>query len=354
MAEAALAQTAAMAQSSLSKAQKAALIFLFLEERGAASLFEHMSDEEIQVIGSTLLKMQEIPIEDMSQVLREFYDILGKPAEDYSGKRLFKKLVEKTLPDERRGKIFSVSDIRGGKGSQDNPLENMFAEIGAEKTFEMIRDEHPQTVAVILTLIKPTLAKTILALVGPDQQTDILYRMSVLSTVSEDVLRMLADVYGPKIEALKSSGVTEVEEKAGGLDVPGIDTVLKYLRSQDWKKSEEIVAEIGKFNADVAKAISKRLFTMEDLLRTDNNGMRALLKNIESSDLTLALKEVAPNIQNLFFQNMSTRAVTLLKDDMEVLQAKPEDMEAATDRILEAAKKLVQAGEVILEALKED
>lgn len=342
-----------MAKSSLSKAQKAALIFLFLEERGAASLFEHMSDEEIQVIGSTLLKMDEIPVDDMSLVLREFYEILGKPASDYSGKRLFKKLVEKTLPDERRGKVFAVDEIKGGKGSKNNPLEGVFSEIKSEKIFELIHEEHPQTVAVILTLINPSQSKAVLGLFSAEEQTDILYRLSVLSSVNEDVLGMLSDVYTAKTQALLSVGGAAEEEAVGGIEVPGIDIVLKYLRGQDWKRSEEIVSEIAKSNVEVAKAIRKRLFTMDDLLRTDNNGMRALLKNIETADMSLALKQVSPNIQNLFFQNMSTRAVTLLKDDMEVQQAKPEDVEAGTERILEAAKKLVEAGEMILETLKE-
>lgn len=353
MAEAAV-QTTALTKSSLSKAQKAALIFLFLEERGAASLFQHMSDEEIKMIGSTLLQMDQIPIEEMSLVLKDFYEIMGKPANDYSGKRLFKKLVEKTIPDERRGNIFMVDDIKGGKGSKHNPLEALFDGISPEKSYSMIREEHPQTIAVILTLIKPALSKAVVSLFPAEEQTDVLYRLSLLSLVSEDVLRMLGKVYTAKMEALKQSGGAVEEKKSEGVEVPGIDIVLKFLRAQDWKRAEEIVAEIAKSNADVAKAIGKKLFTMEDLLRTDNNGMRALLKNVQSSDLSYALKQVSPQIQNMFFQNMSTRAVTLLKDDMEVLQAKPEEIEAATDRILAEAKKLVQAGEMVLQTLKDD
>ena len=354
MAEAAL-QTATL-KSSLSKAQKAALIFLFLEEKGAASLFEQMSDEEIKLIGSTLLKMDQIPIDEMAIVLREFYDIMGKPADDYSGQRLFKKLVEKTLPDDRRGRLFMVDDIKGGRGSQYNPLEEMFAEINPEKTFAMIKEEHPQIIAVVLTLLKPALSKAVLAQFASEEQTGILFRLSVLSSVSEDVLQMLEKTYTAKAEKLKESmaGGGAEEETKGGVEVPGLEIVLKFLRGQDWKRAEEIVAEIAKTDPEVAKEIGRKLFTMTDLLRTDNNGMRALLKNIESSDLGLGLKNVTPNIQNIFFQNMSTRAVTLLKDDMEVLQPKPEDVEAATERILSAAKKLVEAGEIKLETLKED
>lgn len=339
-------------ESSLSKAQKAALIFLFLEEKGAASLFEQMSDDEIKIIGSTLLKMEEIPVEDMSLVLGEFYESLGSPVKnEFTGKKIFEKLVHKSLPEERRGKIFSVDDIRGGKGSVHNPLESMFVVLNAEQTYNLIKTEHPQTIAVILTLVKPNLSREVLNLFQDDLQTDILYRMSMLSTVSEDVLQILEENFKEKISAFGE--VRERQTDSKGMEVPGIDIVLRFLRTQDWAKAEEIIDNIEKSNPEIAQALRKKIFTLEDLLRTDNNGIRALLKNIETGDLSLALKNAQASVQNVFFQNMSTRAATILKEDMEVSTAKPEDVEVATDKILSEAKRLIKEGEMVLQPIKD-
>jgi flagellar motor switch protein FliG len=352
MAETMTQEDALHATSSLSKAQKAALIFLFLEEKGAASLFDHMSDDEIKIIGSTLLKMDEIPVEEMSLVLGEFYESLGSPIpNEFSGKRLFEKLVEKSLPEERRGRIFSVDDIKGGRGSIHNPLESMFVVLTPEQVYNLIKTEHSQTIAVILTLIKPNLSKDVLNMFGGEQQTDILYRMSLLSSVSEDVILILEANFKPKISSFGE--VRDKQSESSGIDVPGVDIVLKFLRTQDWAKTEEIIDSIEKANPEVAKVLRKRIFTLEDLLRTDNSGIRALLKNIETGDLSLALKSAVPSVQNLFFQNMSTRAAAILKEDMEVATQKPEDVEAATEKILNEAKRLIKDGEIVLQSIKE-
>lgn len=345
-------QEQALQKSSLSKAQKAALIFLFLEEKGAASLFQTMSDDEIKIIGSTMLKMEEIPVEEMFIVLKEFYESIGSPLpNEFSGKRMFERLVEKSIPEERRGRIFTVEDIKGGRNSIYNPLESMFVVLNSEQTYNLIKGEHGQTIAVILTLIKPALSKEVLNMFAGEQQTEILYRMSLLSSVSEDVIKILEANFKSKI-----SSFGEVRDKKGdasGMDVAGVDIVLKFLRTQDWAKGEEIIDNIEKTNPDIAKILRKRIFTLEDLLRTDNNGIRALLKTVETGDLSLALKTAHPGVQNLFFQNMSTRAAAILKEDMEVAAQKPEDVEAATDKILGEAKRLIKDGEMVLQQLKD-
>ena len=342
-----------LAKISLSKAQKAALIFLFLEEKGAASLFQQMSDDEIKTIGSTLLQMDEIPIEEMSMVIGEFYESLGSPVPNqFSGKRIFEKLVEKTLPVERRGRIHSVDDIKGGKGSKHNPLEGLFAPLEATQIHDLIKTESAQTMAVILTLIRPASSKEVLNLFGATEQIDVLYRMSLLSNVSEDVLKILSQHYKAKIQ-VPEGGVLEKKVEKKSMDVPGSDLVLKYLRTQDSAKAEEILSNIEKSNPEVANAIRKKMFTLEDLLRTDNNGIRALLKGVETSNLSLALKNAPPSVQNLIFQNMSTRAASMLKEDMEVITPKPEDMEAAIEKILTEAKRLVKDGEMVLQSVKE-
>lgn len=347
-------ETEAKETSSLSKAQKAALIFLFLEEKGAASLFQHMSDDEIKVIGSTLLRMDEIPVDEMNIVLGEFHETLDVPgASQITGKKIFEKLVTKSLPEDRQGKIFSIADIRGGQGSRHNPLESMFVVMTPEATYDLIKNEHPQTIAVILTLIKPKLSKQVISYFDEDLKTNILYRMSTLSKIQEDVILVLEETFKSKISTFGE--IVEKTDDGEGIDVPGVDLVLKYLRSQPWEQAEKIIAEIEEDNSDVAKVLRKKIFTLEDLLRTDNNGIRNLLKNVETGALSIALKKAAPAVQNKIFQNMSSRAAAILKEDMEVMKdPKPEDIELATDKILDEAKQLIKDGEIELESLKDE
>ncbi len=341
------------ALSSLSKAQKAALIFLLLEEKGAASLFDHMTDDEIKAIGATLLGMQEIPVTDMSSLINEFYVEMGlKDPDHFSGKKIFQKLVDKTLPSDRKGKILKLEDIKGGKGSKFNPLENLFNEITPEQVFRMVKQEHSQVIAVVLTLVKPALSKKVLSQFDDAKQGELLYRISLLSSVPEDMVKLIARNYREKMETGATTAVAEDEKRT--MDVPGTDMVLKYLKTQDWKKAEDIISNIEKENPTVAGILRKKFFTLEDMLRADNNGIRALLKSIESATLSIALKGQAEKVQDKFFQNMSTRAATILKEDMEVMpEQKPEDVEVASDKILTEAKRLITEGQMILEALSD-
>ncbi|MCP5464766.1 MAG: hypothetical protein H7A33_07070 [Deltaproteobacteria bacterium] len=338
---------------SLSKAQKAALIFLLLEEKGAASLFDHMTDDEIKSIGSTLLSMEEIPVSEMSQILSEFYSDLGVGQKDqFSGKKIFEKLVSKTLPNDRTGKILNVSDVKGGRGSADNPLEPLLKEMSGEQLFKLIKTEHPQTIAVILTLVKPGQAKAAINQFEDEQKTDILYRMSVLSKIPGDMIEIISENFKAKL----AEGGTEEEEadETAGTEVPGTDLVLRYLKTQDWAQAEGMISKIESENPEVAAKLRKKFFTLEDMLRADNNGIRNLLKSIETATLSVALKSESEEVQDKFFQNMSTRAAAILKEDMEVMpEQKEEDVEAAQSLILEEAKKLIGEGQMILEPIGE-
>lgn len=348
-----MAQAAAASiTSSLSKAQKAALIFLLIEEKGAASLFQHFSDSEIKRIGTALLKLDEIPVQEMSYVLGEFYTEMGVSRPDgFSGKRLFEKVVDKALPKERKRKVLFVKDIKAGKEAQQfNPFGDLFDALADDQIHRLIKDEHPQTQAVILALMKSGQSRGVLNLFESEQQVDLLYRMSILAKVPEDAVVVMADNYKAKL----SSGAAQTEEKQGkqSVDVPGVDLVLRYLKSQDWAKAEATISQIEKTNPDVAAALRKKFFTLEDMLRSDNNGVRGLLKTIETATLSVALKNQNEKVQNKFFQNMSTRAATIMKEDMEVMpEQKPEDVEAASNKILEEAKRLISEGQMILEPI---
>lgn len=341
-----MADSNAQEASSLSKAQKAALVFLLLEEKGAASLFEHMGDEEIRVICSQLLKMQEIPVTEMETVLSEFYsDVQASKKSEVSGEAVLDSLMEKTIPGER-GRVL-LDDIKGGRGTRENPFEHLFDSVSVEVIYRLLKSEHPQTVAVVLSLVKPKLSKEILAQFDESRQTDLLYRMAMLSKVPEEMLILLAKTYRDKIKG----GAAQADEKQGktSVDVAGSTLVLKYLKTQDWAKAESKITEIEKQNPELGLVLRKNFFTLQDMTRADDNGMRNLLKNIETATLSVALKTAEPEVQNVFFSNMSTRAATILKEDIEVMpQQKPEDIDKAAQVILEEAKKLIQEGQMIL------
>lgn len=332
--------------------QKAALVFLLLEEKGAANLFDHMTDAEIKSIGNILLEMEEIPVDDLNQVLSEFYEDLGIQVSHFSGKRIFEKLVDKTLSPERRGKILSVEEVKGGTGSEFNPLEGIFSDLSNDQIYCLIKSEHPQTIAVILTLLRPGASKKIINIFKKDLQVDLLYRMSILSKIPENMINLMAENYKAKLaDGFDFAG--ELGSKA--VDVPGTDIVLRYLKTQTWDKAEEIISQIEMENSAIAKILRKKFFTVADLQRSDNNGIRNLLKNVEAATLSVVLKGQNEKIRNMFFQNMSTRAATIMKEDMEVMpEQKPEDLEAATELILEEAKKLISDGQMVLDELIEE
>lgn len=324
--------------------QKAALIFLMLDEKGAANLFDHMTDEEIKKIGNTMLEMNEISVDELNGVINEFYEDLGISVGYFSGKRVFERLVDKTLSPERKSRILSVEDVKGGKGSIHNPLEGLLDDVDPNDIFHLVRKEQTQTIAVVLTLLKPTQSREIIQKFEKQEQVDILYRMAVLSRIPEDMIRAIAENFKRKIETGSDS---EFDKK--DVHVPGADLVLKYLKTQEWSKAEEIITQIEVESPEIAMVLRKNYFTFDDLLRADNNGIRNLLKNVEIATLSVALKGLEENVQDLFFRNMSSRAAAILKEDIQMMpDQKKEDKQAAIDIILDEAKKLVSDGQMLI------
>lgn len=334
------------AKRTFTSAQKAALIFLMLDEKGAANLFDHMTDDEIKTIGNTMLEMNEISVDELNGVVNEFYEDLGISVGYYSGKRVFERLVDKTLSPERKSKILSIEEVKGGTGSVHNPLEGLLEAVDPNDIFHLVRREQIQTIAMVMTLLKPNVSKQVIQKFDKQEQVDILYRMAVLSRIPEDMIRAIAENFRKKVES-GFAGDGEFDKKA--VDVPGVDIVLKYLKTQEWSKADEIISQIEIDSPEIAMMLRKNYFTFDDLLRADNNGLRNLLKNIEAATLSVALKGQPEKVQDMFFRNMSSRAAAILKEDIQMMpDQKKEDKQAAIDLILEEAKKLVSDGQMIL------
>ncbi|MDT8407694.1 MAG: flagellar motor switch protein FliG, partial [Methylococcales bacterium] len=205
---------------------------------------------------------------------------------------------------------------------------------------DLLRTEHPQIIAIVLTLLDSDQAAEILALLPENRRSDTLMRIAALETVQPAALRELDEVMEKQLtgsDGMKSSAIG------------GIDAVAEIINFLDGAVSESVLEEINETNADLGQQIMDKMFVFEDLVTVDDRGIQTLLREISTDQLLLALRGVSEALKEKVFGNMSRRAAEMLKDDLEASPpVKLSEVELAQKEILGIAKKLADSGEIAL------
>jgi flagellar motor switch protein FliG len=295
-----------------------------------------LSEEEIEMVTKEISGVRNIEPEKIDQVIKEFYEIAdGQKHIVYGGISYAKAVLEKALGSDEAGQIID----RLQSSMQVRPFD--FArKADPAQILNFIQNEHPQTIALVLSYLDPEKAGQILSELPNDMQADIARRIAVMDRTSPDVIREVETILERKLSAT----VTNDYSQSGG-----INTVVEVLQGVGRAAEKTILDALGVQDPKLAEEIKKRMFVFEDIVTLDNRSIQRVIRECETEDLLLALKVASDEVKEMIYKNMSTRMAMTLKEEMELMgPVRLSDVEEAQSTIVSIIRRLEETGEIIL------
>lgn len=323
-------------------AERAAILLMSLGEVEAAEVLKHMGAKDVQKVGQAMASLTNVSRERANEVIDRFVmeldnqTAIGVGADDYVRRVLVGALGE----DKASGLIDRILLGRNSKGLE--ALKWMETRAVAD----LVRNEHPQIVAIVLAYLDPDQAAEVLEQLPERMRGDVLMRIARLDGIQPAALRELDEIMEKQFSGggnLKASSVGGIKVAAGILNL--MDSALE----------QSIVTKIGEVDADLSQRIQDLMFVFDDLGEVDDRGIQTLLRDLSTETLGMALKGADARVKDKFVRNMSKRAGEMLLEDMEAKgPARVSDVEAAQKEILAAARRLADAGTISLGGKGED
>lgn len=321
----------------LSGVDKAALLLLSLGEDRAGEILKRLDDAEIQLLGQHISRLEVVPTKQMAAILEEFRQRMENPeAIVVKGDQFFKNTIARTLDGRRQEMLLDKLDLE-----QSPEFFVKIKKLDPRTVASFLRNEHPQTIALVLAHLERHQAAKVLAQFPEALQMEVVRRIARLDQVSPAIIE--------EIDAALREEIALVEEVGGRL-VGGAQSVAEILNQMERTQESAILKKLEEEDlADLAEEIRRYLFTFEDLLNVEDRGIMALLKEVNTQDLALALKAASDELKAKFFRNMSSRASEMLQEELEIMgPARLRDVEAAQQKIIQIAKRLEAEGQLVL------
>ena len=321
---------------SISGVQKAAILLIALGPEKSASIFKHLKEEEIEELTLEIANTRSVTPQVKEEIIEEFYQVcLAQQYIAEGGISYAKELLEKALGSERAmsviGKLTASLQVK--------PFE-FVRKTDATQLLNFIQDEHPQTIALILSYLSPQQAAMIVSALPPERQADVARRIAVMDRTSPDVVKEVEKVLESKLASLVNQDYTIIG---------GVDAVVDILNTVDRGTEKHIMETLEVEEPELADEIRKKMFVFEVILLLDDRAIQSVLRDVENRDLGLALKSANDQVQSAIFNNLSKRLAVMIKEDMEFMgPVKMKDVEEAQQKIVSIIRKLEEAGEIVI------
>ncbi len=315
---------------------KALLFLVSLDEAIATTVLAQLSPDEVGLIRTASESLEEVDVEVLLSIHRDFIEAirLGVPTSLRGSSAYLRRLAGKALGEHR------VAHLWDDKERDVSNTMATLSHLEVDTILPMLEREHPQTLAVIFSLIEPKRAAELLDRFPIDRQREILRRTGHLHSVPETVVHDIEAQFASELSALGDVKRHEID---------GIESATELLKLMDAERSEELLEELTDLDEELASKLRKAMFTFEDLRRIDGRGMQQLLKEISSDQLVLALKTASDQMREKIFGNISKRASATLRDELELMgPVKVEDVEAAQQAVVEVAMRLERDGAIVV------
>lgn len=325
-----------MQKNELTGKQKAAILLISLGPDVSASIYKHLSEDEIEQLTLEISSVRKVEPSLKEAVLHEFEQI--KLAQNYlekGGVSYAKQVLEKALGPEQAMMIIN----RLTSSLQVRPFD--FArKADPMQLLNFIQHEHPQTIALILSYLEPPQAGQILSSLPQERQADIARRIATMGSTSPEVINEVEQILERKLSAT----VTQDYTQTGGLEA-----VVEVLNGVDRATEKIIIDTLEIQDPALAEEIKQRMFVFEDIVTLDNRSIQRVIRDVENDDLLLSLKVASEEVKSIIFKNMSSRMVETFKEEMEFMgPVRLKDVEEAQSRIVAAIRRLEDAGEIVL------
>jgi len=323
-------------KSELSGKEKAAMLLIALGPERSAEIFKHLKEDEIKQLTLEIANIRTVSPEDKERVLEEFYQICL--AQNYiaeGGINYAKEILEKALGTQKALDVLNKLTV----SLQVRPFD-FIRKADPSQLINFIQNEHPQTIALILSYLKPQQASIVLSALPQDKQADVARRIATMDRTSPEVIKEVERVLEKKLSAI----VTEDFTAAGG-----VQAIVDILNNVDRGTEKYIMETLEVEDTDLAEEIKKRMFVFEDILTLDNRSIQRFLREVDNNQLAIALKGTNDEVKNKIFANMSKRMAEMVKEDMEFMgPVRLKDVEEAQQKIVNVIRKLEDAGEIVI------
>ena len=314
--------------------QKAAILMLALGEEHAARMFARMHEDEIRDLSHAMAQLGNVPAELVESVCDEFASNLGQAGRIIGSFETTERLLLKTLPKDRVSQI--MEEIRGPAG---RTMWDKLGNVSETVLANYLKNEYPQTVAVVLTKVKPDHAARVLSILPDGFAMEVVMRMLRMENVQKEALEGVERTL--KMEFMSNLARTQRRDAH--------EMMAEIFNGLDRQAEARIMGALEERNREAAERIRSLMFTFDDLKRLDAQGVQTLLRGVEKERLTLALKGAGEEMRELFFRNMTERAAKLLRDDIAALgPVRLKDVDEAQAAIVAAAKDLAAQGQIQL------
>jgi flagellar motor switch protein FliG len=316
--------------------ENAAILLMSLGEEEAAGVFKHLTPKEVQGLGETIAKMKAVTRDRVDGVLQLFTDTAGAQSMLVSDTDEYVKAVLRRALGDDKANLLIDRILQGGDTAGIEGLKWM----DAQSVGELLRIEHPQIVAALLVHLDYDQAADVLKTFPERQRNEVLVRIATLDGIQPSALKDLNEVMskvlagGEKMRKTSLGGVKAAAEMINMMGTSVETAVLDYIREAD---------------NDLAQKIMDNMFTFDDLEKVDDKGIQALLKEVQSESLVIALKGATPEMREKVFKNMSTRAAETLREDLESRgPVRVSEVETEQKEMLKIVRRLADEGQIVL------
>ena len=325
-----------MATEDLNGVQKAAILLIALGPEKSAQIFKHLKEDEIEELTLEIANTRSISPNLKEEVIEEFYQVcLAQQYIAEGGIGYAKELLEKALGDDRAQDVITKLTA----SLQVRPFE-FIRKTEPSQVLNFIQDEHPQTIAMILSYLSANQASLIIGALPPEKQADVAKRIAMMDRTSPEVIKEVERVLERKLSSL----INQDYSIAGG-----VDAVVNILNTVDRGTEKRIMESLEIEEPELAEEIRKKMFVFEDILLLDDRAIQRVLRDVDNSDLGVALKGANDEVQAAIFKNLSSRLAAMIKEDMEFMgPVRMKDVEEAQQKIVGIIRKLEDSAEIVI------
>ncbi len=326
----------------MSGREKAAILLIALGKEYSSKIFRHLKDEEIEQLTLDITNVKRVDAVQKDAIIQEFYEecltqsYLSEGGIDYA-----RELLEASIGSQRAYELIN----RLTSSLQVRPFD--FArKADPNQILTFMQNEHPQTIALVLSYLEPDMSAAILSKLPIDKQTQVVVRISTMDRTSPEYVREVERILDRKLSSMGMDDFTMVG---------GIQSIVDILNAADRTTERRVLEELEIENGELVDEIRRKMFVFEDIIKLDKRAIQRVLKEVENADLTIALKNATDELRNLIFENMSKRLSDMIKEDMEYMgPVRVRDVEDAQQKIVNVIRKLQDAGEIIVSRGQED
>lgn len=332
----------ASANKKTTQREKAAILLISLGKDYCAQVFKHLKNDEIEQLTLDITNMRRIEPETRDLVIKEFHELclahsyFSEGGIDYATEVLNKALGQQRAM-ELIGKLTSTLQVI--------PFE-FLRKIDPTQLYHFIKNEHPQTIALVFSYLEPNIAAAILNSLPQERQVDVVSRISKMGRTSPEYIKEVERIFERKLSNVSMSDYTTIG---------GIDSIVTILNSVDRGTEKNILENLEMQDAELADEIRRRMFVFEDIVKLSSMAIQRILREVDNNDLTIALKGAAKDVSDIIFSNMSKRLQEMIKEDMELMgPIRIRDVEVAQQKIVSVIRKLEDSSEIVIVRGQED